>query len=151
MEEITVKTWDGKNYLKLKEDSIVVFQLKKERIIPISQIISFEIKDPKSKMRPGMIKIQLGGSPDSFVKVTSFFTVGNSGNVEFPHSYEYLDAAHKIKDYIMQYTAKGRSSAGLVSATDEIRKFKELLDMGAITQEEYDAKKQQLLSMEVRL
>lgn len=34
-----------------------------------------------------------------------------------------------------------------VSVADEIKKFKELLDMGAITQEEFDAKKKQLLSL----
>ncbi len=34
-----------------------------------------------------------------------------------------------------------------VSAADELKKFKELLDMGAISQEEYDAKKKQLLGI----
>ena len=34
-----------------------------------------------------------------------------------------------------------------VSAADEIKKYKELLDLGAITQEEYDFKKKQLLGM----
>lgn len=34
-----------------------------------------------------------------------------------------------------------------VSVADEIKKFKELLDMGAITQEEFDAKKKQLLGL----
>lgn len=34
-----------------------------------------------------------------------------------------------------------------VSAADEIKKFKELLDIGAITQDEYDAKKKQLLGL----
>lgn len=33
------------------------------------------------------------------------------------------------------------------SVADEIKKFKELLDAGAITQEEYDAKKKELLNM----
>jgi hypothetical protein len=33
------------------------------------------------------------------------------------------------------------------SAADEIKKFKELLDMGVITQEEFDAKKKQLLGL----
>ena len=33
------------------------------------------------------------------------------------------------------------------SVADEILKFKQLLDMGAITQEEYDAKKAELLSI----
>lgn len=34
-----------------------------------------------------------------------------------------------------------------VSAIDELKKFKELLDMGIITQEEFDAKKKQLLGL----
>ena len=34
-----------------------------------------------------------------------------------------------------------------ISAADELRKFKELLDMGIITQEEFDAKKKQLLGL----
>ncbi|MCB2295824.1 SHOCT domain-containing protein [Clostridium algoriphilum] len=32
-----------------------------------------------------------------------------------------------------------------LSSLDEIKKLKELLDMGSITQEEYDAKKRKLL------
>ena len=32
-----------------------------------------------------------------------------------------------------------------VSVADELKKFKELLDMGAISQEEYDAQKAKLL------
>ena len=33
------------------------------------------------------------------------------------------------------------------NSTDELKKFKELLDMGIITQEEFDAKKKQLLNL----
>ena len=33
------------------------------------------------------------------------------------------------------------------SQADEIKKYKELLDSGAITQEEYDSKKKQLLGL----
>ena len=40
-----------------------------------------------------------------------------------------------------------RPQAGVVDAAEELKKFKELLDMGAITQEEYDAKKKQLLGL----
>jgi uncharacterized membrane protein len=38
-------------------------------------------------------------------------------------------------------------SVSSASATDEIMKYKQLLDAGAITQEEYDAKKRQLLGV----
>lgn len=39
------------------------------------------------------------------------------------------------------------TSAPTISAADELKKFKELLDMGVITQEEFDAKKKQLLGL----
>ena len=34
-----------------------------------------------------------------------------------------------------------------MSAADEILKYKQLLDLGALTQEEFDAKKKQLLAL----
>lgn len=147
MQEITVRTWNEKDSLTLKQDSLVLYQMKKERVIPISQIISFEVKDPKGRMRPGMITIQLGGAPSSFVKVTSFLSIGDSGNVEFPHSIEYLEEAHRMKEYIAQYKSAPAQSHTSASVADEIKKFKDLLDCGAITEEEYTEKKKELLNL----
>ncbi len=51
---------------------------------------------------------------------------------------------------IESYRAKKSSVNGqvqAVSSADELKKFKELLDMGVITQEEFDAKKKQLLGL----
>lgn len=45
---------------------------------------------------------------------------------------------------IVPYTDP-RSTQPPYSAADEIQKYKQLLDVGAITQEEFDAKKRQLL------
>lgn len=42
---------------------------------------------------------------------------------------------------------KQNSGGVVLSAADEIKKFKELLDMGVISQEEFDAKKNQLLGL----
>ena len=42
---------------------------------------------------------------------------------------------------------KLKSNNGAVSPADELKKFKELLDSGVITQEEFDAKKKQLLGL----
>ena len=39
------------------------------------------------------------------------------------------------------------TSAPTISAADELKKFKELLDSGIISQEEFDAKKKQLLGL----
>ena len=52
---------------------------------------------------------------------------------------EAKGGAHSAPTVIQQTAAP--------SAADELKKFKELLDMGAISQEEYDAKKKQLLGL----
>ena len=46
----------------------------------------------------------------------------------------------------MQETAE-KPATTAISAADELKKFKELLDAGVITQEEFDAKKKQLLGL----
>ena len=61
-------------------------------------------------------------------------------------------AVKKINDAISAYKSnQNRSSQTIInqaaSAADELKKFKELLDMGIITQEEFDAKKKQLLGL----
>ena len=48
---------------------------------------------------------------------------------------------------VMQANSTPISAIPTTSAADELKKFKELLDMGIITQEEFDAKKKQLLGL----
>ena len=52
-------------------------------------------------------------------------------------------------DNVLQSLKTPKSAAAIqqTSAADELKKFKELLDMGVITQEEFDAKKKQLLGL----
>ena len=50
----------------------------------------------------------------------------------------------KIKRQDSEYSA---SSNIIVSNADELKKFKDLLDAGIISQEEFDAKKKQLLGL----
>ena len=57
---------------------------------------------------------------------------------------------HEVVDAIKREKSVSPNPAGPGSspdAADEIMKFKHLLDMGAITQEEYDSKKKQLLDL----
>jgi len=51
------------------------------------------------------------------------------------------------EEYQLETAAAKTAPAPAVSAADELKKFKELLDMGIITQEEFDAKKKQLLGL----
>ncbi len=62
------------------------------------------------------------------------------------------EEAEIIVEYIRNQIdiVKNAPAAGVVqqvSPADELKKFKELLDMGVITQEEFDAKKKQLLGL----
>lgn len=55
---------------------------------------------------------------------------------------EFAEGQHMRNGYtVIQPVVKQTSNA------DEIKKYKELLDMGAINQEEYDAKKKQILEL----
>lgn len=65
-------------------------------------------------------------------------------NREAQEIHEYLN--NKLREL---KTAKNTPiiQAAPTSAADELKKFKELLDMGVITQEEFDAKKKQLLGL----
>jgi hypothetical protein len=53
----------------------------------------------------------------------------------------------EIDDNAPAIPASPVAPASAVSAADELKKFKELLDMGILTQEEFDAKKKQLLGL----
>lgn len=51
------------------------------------------------------------------------------------------------EEFKKMQTQKNTPQQTTVSAADELKKFKELLDIGAITQEEFDAKKKELLGL----
>lgn len=57
------------------------------------------------------------------------------------------DLSEATDEDIARANAPQNISAQQVSAADELMKFKGLLDMGVITQEEFDAKKKQLLGL----
>lgn len=67
----------------------------------------------------------------------------------------YLETAKSLMgqlDLLMKKSAvatekKEENSASTVSGADEIRKYKQLLDEGILTEEEFQAKKNQLLGI----
>lgn len=85
------------------------------------------------------------------------FLLNSSKEYNFFYSYNNSSAKNvctTINELVGQIKAEQqaneRTKSNLVGAStvaDEILKFKELLDVGAITQEEFDAKKKQLLNL----
>lgn len=85
------------------------------------------------------------------------FLLNSSKEYNFFYSYNNSSAKNvctTINELVGQIKAEQqaneRTKSNLVgdsTVADEILKFKELLDVGAITQEEFDAKKKQLLNL----
>ncbi len=58
-----------------------------------------------------------------------------------------LSAEEWADEWAKKQAASEKGSAPAVSTADELKKFKELLDSGVISQEEFDAKKKELLGL----
>lgn len=77
----------------------------------------------------------------------------NENTFTYDTSVQTNEKMNEVADYIRSKVAQAKNGAkqqtviNEVSAADELKKFKELLDMGVITQEEFDAKKKQLLGL----
>lgn len=89
------------------------------------------------------VKVTLKNTPDPLVMIDFIQTPTKTT------SQQYLSAqedAHKVMS-MLQIICEGNKNEPVqaLSAADEIKKFKELLDMGAISQEEFDEQKAKLL------
>lgn len=95
----------------------------------------------------------------SAVAVTSVFTQGvsvatSSGRITFFFLAERNKISTKIRNLLIERQGKTAPSVQTTikqeipqSNAEELRKYKELLDMGVISKEEFDAKKKQLLGL----
>lgn len=64
-----------------------------------------------------------------------------------PHCHSTDVKALSKEEWEAETTKQAQTAAPAVSSADELKKFKDLLDSGVITQEEFDAKKKQLLGL----
>ena len=79
-------------------------------------------------------------------KMDRALTVGNCPYCKSSMTFDISEEEYHTLNQQQSFQNKPVEQAP-VSAADEIKKFKELLDIGAITQEEFDAKKKQLLGL----
>lgn len=114
--------------------------------IDIDNITSIQFKEPAG-VTIGFIQFEYPGSIGDKAGLGASINDENS----IPVSTQNLELARQIVDFIekQRKTLKNQHSATrmVVSTADEIMKFKKLLDAGIITQEEFEAKKKQLLDL----
>ena len=127
-----------------------LFAARRERLLPICNITSVEVKKP-GLFVAGFIQFSIAGG---VARDTSFTITGGAwdaiqdeNSVVFGGRRRYRSAL-EIKHYIQKYSeGKSSSSAHSTSAADEILKLKNLLDKGILTRAEFDAKKKELLGI----
>ena len=86
------------------------------------------------------------GKASNFVNENTFIITSEEQNEQCKEIADYIK--EKIEEVKQQKSMSQTTTVvQQTSVADEIKKFKELLDMGVITQEEFDAKKKQLLGL----
>ena len=127
--------------------NLMAMGIKGDKTLYYSDITAIQYK------RPGVLAGHIQFSILGGVEHTGgVFSAGSDENtITINSGTEVL--AEKVVNYINQKLkeCKAAKNGGTViqqaSAADEIKKYKELLDMGIISQEEFDAKKKQLLGL----
>lgn len=118
-----------------------------EKTIPISAIQSVQFKEG-GMLTNGFIQFAVMGGRE---KQGGVFAATQDENTVMLKIGEQSNTGKKIKEYIesriLELSKPQTAVVQQVSAADEIVKFKGLLDAGVITQEEFDAKKKQLLNL----
>ena len=119
------------------------------KTLPIANIVSVSVT-PSTMWARGFIEFTVPGGKDSAnieqaMRNENALPLAAAGQNE---------EAMKIKAYVEELILKQACNKGgttivqqATSPAEELKKMKELLDMGIITQEEFDAKKKQLLGL----
>lgn len=99
----------------------------------------------------GFIQFEYAGSHsgNNFVSENSFTFSATIGTGKYKELKQMMPGVYEdIQKRVQEAKANKNApvKAGLSSA-EELKKFKELLDLGVISQEEFDAKKKQLLGL----
>ena len=140
-------------YMRVYEDKVIITRKSyssavgkilaaDEKTIYYIDVLGVQFKK-SSKIIPGYLQFETASSTEKDSQENSFaFTLGSNMEMELVAQYvkSRVDEIKKQKNAPVVM-------ASPVSAADELKKFKELLDLGIITQEEFDAKKKQLLGL----
>lgn len=144
-------------YVKVYEDYILLRHMTPgthvvsgsangQKRIPIEEITSVQLKEP-ANLTVGFIQFSYAGSAELRGDILQAMHDEKAVPVDSTN----VPLAREIADYIYAQKKVLKNNSGVqiqaASAMDELKKLKELLDMGIVTQEEFDVKKKQLLGL----
>ncbi|WP_153464786.1 SHOCT domain-containing protein [Sediminibacillus terrae] len=115
---------------------------KGEKSVPIKNISAIQLKEPG--LTTGYLQIAYSGSSES--KGGIFNAVKDENTILF--NKKELQQAKELQELVESLQGEMSSASGSqLSEADELKKYKELLDEGVITEEEFQSKKKQLLGL----
>lgn len=118
-----------------------------DKTFDIGQITAVQVK--KHGFMPGYLQISSIGNTDFH---QGNFNALSSENAVVIYNDNQYQGALEIKKYVEENRARFKNSGqttvvNVKSAAEQIKEYKELLDMGIISQEEFDAKKKELMGL----
>ncbi len=151
-------TYEGYNAdLQVFDDKIVIIGKGYnkgigEKAIPMSSISAVQLIPSKMLVNGYITFNVLGENAASRGGIGSSVDARKSENTVIVNKKADDEILKKIKAFVEEAKEKASTNQGQTiiqqtSSADELKKFKELLDMGIITQEEFDAKKKELLGL----
>lgn len=143
------------------------------RTYKYSDFQDVRLRTPVGEEEYGFLEFQKGVDPDPAKDIYFFFKRGDSRKKGAKELHGYIQgrviqiatqkverereareaakakarAAREAKDALIAQALQSSRQSTQMSAPDELMKWKQLLDVGAISQQEYDAKKAQLLGL----
>ena len=123
-----------------------------EKTIPMASVTAVQLIPSKMLVNGYITFNVLGENAGARGGIGSSVDARKSENTVIVNKKADDEILKQIKAFVEEAKEKASSNQGQTiiqqaSAADELKKFKELLDMGIITQEEFDAKKKELLGL----
>lgn len=131
-------------------ENIIIAQKKAEEVIPISVIQSFSLKEPG--VMYGKIVFVTAQTATVGVNIGLGLSAALGAEKTFFYFKRDFELAKQFRNTVVNYNKSASQSdpaptGVVVSVVEEIRGLKTLLDDGILTQEEFEAKKRQLLGI----
>ena len=131
-------------------ENIIITTKKAEEVIPISRIQSFTLKEPG--LAYGKIVFTTAQAATTGINIGFGISAALGAEKTFFYSKGDLETAKQFRDIVTNYDKSTNQPdpapvGTVVSVVEEIRGLKTLLDEGILTQEEFEAKKKQLLGI----
>lgn len=153
MDELVLKGNQGKT-LVVAGDTIRIAKKGfltgiRDKAIPIQNITSVEVKKPGGFV--GFIQFSIAGSRARESSYTlsggAYDAIQDENSVTF-HGKDRYEIALRIKDYVESWQAKETPAPRReLSAADQVRELKALLDDGLLSEEEFEQKRREILNL----